>query len=265
MSSSPTIPGTHAAIPGSPAVIPSLLAGSLIWLESVDSTNSYAIRRLEELPSGTVIAAREQTAGRGQRGNTWFTEPGKNLTFSIVLKDIALPASDAHLLNYIASVAVAQFIDSYGVKCYVKWPNDIYVGKKKICGILVENSLAGSNVFASVIGIGININQTRFHQLANATSLSCITGKDYSPEKCLEQFLNIFSALMPQLQAPSLVDAYSSRLFQKDNAARYHDLISDAEYTGIIRGVLPDGRLHIFNSDSGQDLYYKFKEVSYIL
>ena len=88
----------------SKTVIPDLI-GDLLWLESVNSTNTWSLERLPEIPSGTVIAAREQTAGRGQRGNTWFTEPGKNLTFSIVLKPEGLRAESAHLLNYLASVA----------------------------------------------------------------------------------------------------------------------------------------------------------------
>ena len=234
-----------------------------IWLDTVDSTNSEALRRLPELESGTVIAAREQTAGRGQRGNTWFTEAGQNLTFSIVLKDLELPAADAHLLNYLASVAVAEFLDGYGVHCSIKWPNDIFVGRGKICGILVENSLSGGEVAASVIGIGININQKEFPQLSNATSLFRCTGKDYDIEACLAAFLNVFSGNLSSCGL--LVEKYSSRMFQKGVCAKYHDLLTDEEYTGIIRNVEPDGRLHIYDKDNSKDRYYRFKEVSYIL
>ena len=234
-----------------------------IWLNTVDSTNSEALRRLQELPSGTVIAAHEQTAGRGQRGNTWFTEPGQNLTFSIVLKDLGIPAHEAHLLNYLASVAVAEFLEGYGVRCSIKWPNDIFVGRGKICGILVENSMAGSEVAASVIGIGININQKEFPQLSNATSLLRCTGKEYNLEECLEDFLKVFSKNLSSTGV--LVEKYSERMFQKDVCAKYHDLLTDKEYNGIIRNVEPDGRLHIYDKDNGKDRYYRFKEVSYIL
>lgn len=248
---------SHDASPG--------FTGNIIWLESVDSTNSEALRRLPELPSGTVIAAREQTAGRGQRGNTWFTEPGQNLTFSIVLKDLGLSANDAHLLNYLASVAVAEFLDAFDVECSIKWPNDIYVGRSKICGILAENSLAGTDVAASVIGIGININQKEFPQLSNATSLLRLTGKEHDLEACLDTFCEVFSRNLPLLQGHSLVDKYSSRLFQKGMAAKYHDLVTDEEYTGVIRDIEPDGRLRIHDTGSGNDRLYRFKEVSYIL
>lgn len=232
------------------------------WFNSLDSTNNVALSRLPDIPSGTVIAAREQTAGRGQRGNTWFTEPGKNLTFSIVLKPEGLAAGDAHLLNYLASVAVAEFLEGHGVSCCIKWPNDIYIGRKKICGILVENSLSGGCVAASVIGIGININQTQFPQLANATSLSLVTGREYVLEDCLEAFMAVFESWQPRLS--SLFGAYTSRLFQKGVQARYVDyLLGNEEFTGTIRGVSQDGRLIIH--DGATERLYRFKEVGYIL
>ncbi len=232
------------------------------WFNSLDSTNNVALSRLPDIPSGTVIAAREQTAGRGQRGNTWFTEPGKNLTFSIVLKPEGLAAGDAHLLNYLASVAVAEFLDGYGVSCCIKWPNDIYVGRKKICGILVENSLSGGCVAASVIGIGININQTQFPQLANATSLSLVTGREYVLEDCLEAFMAVFESWQNRLS--SLSEAFTSRLFQKGVQARYIDYLrSNEEFTGTILGVSQDGRLIIH--DGATERLYRFKEVGYIL
>lgn len=232
------------------------------WFNSLDSTNNVALSRLPDIPSGTVIAAREQTAGRGQRGNTWFTEPGKNLTFSIVLKPEGLAAGDAHLLNYLASVAVAEFLEGHGVSCCIKWPNDIYIGRKKICGILVENSLSGGCVAASVIGIGININQTQFPQLANATSLSLVTGREYVLEDCLEAFMAVFESLQNRLE--DLPEAYTSRLFQKGVQARYMDYLrGNEEFTGTILGVSRDGRLIIH--DGAVERLYRFKEVGYIL
>lgn len=236
-----------------------------LWLDTIDSTNSEALRRLPELEGGTVLAAREQTAGRGQRGNTWFTEPGKNLTFSIVLKNLSLSAPEAIRLNYLTSVAVASFLEAKGVKADIKWPNDIYVRGRKICGMLLENTLGpGGQLLASVIGIGININQKEFPQLANATSLTLCTGLEYGLEEALEEFLGIFDRLLPRLLSEELFAAYSERLYRKGVPARYHDLLTDREYQGVIEGVEPDGRLHIRNLDGG-DYYYRFKEVSYLL
>ena len=247
-----------------------------IWLDTIDSTNSEALRRLPEFESGTVLAAREQTAGRGQRGNTWFTEPGKNLTFSIVLKygeggHPPLPAKDAFWLNYVISVAVADFLQSHAILCKVKWPNDVYVGKNKICGILIENSLTGNNLAASVIGIGLNINQRNFPQLANATSLWSLTGEEHPLEECLEKVLTLIEGWLPYLQdkdkRQSLFSHYSRRLFNLDVNARYHDYIEEREYTGIIKGVSEDGRLMIWDMETpGKPIrYYRFKEVGYII
>ena len=237
----------------------------VLWLPSIDSTNSEALRRLPELPSGTVLAAREQTAGRGQRGNSWFVEPGKNLTFSIVLKfrEGELPASRAHELNYLISCAVAAFLQECGIEPRVKWPNDIYVGRRKICGILIENSLCGSSVAASVIGVGLNINQQEFPQVALATSLSLCTGREWELEPCLDALLGHFERLLA-LGASAARETYSSLLFQKGVPARYRDLLREEEFTGIIEGVEPDGRLRL-RSTAEEERQYRFKEISYIL
>ena len=245
---------------------------NIIWLDTVDSTNSEALRRLGEFESGTVLVAREQTAGRGQRGNRWFTQPGANLTFSIILHFGALSplaAADAHWLNYLTADAVAAFLSGFGVACSVKWPNDVYVGRRKICGILIENSLKGAWVGSSVIGVGININQEEFPQLAGATSLYRCCGRKQNLDDCLEAVTAIFERRLPMLfdpsLRPSLFDSYSQKLFQKGVSARYHDLLRDREYTGILQGVDPEGRLCILDRESGETYRYRFKEVSYIL
>lgn len=244
---------------------------NILWLPSIDSTNSEAFRRLAELPSGTILAAYEQTAGRGQRGNTWFTEPGKNLTFSIVLKfsNGQLAAPQAHWLNYLMSHVVARFLEDCGVPCQIKWPNDVYVRRRKICGILIENTLQGPWLDAAVIGVGININQRTFPQLSNATSLFCCTGKEFPLEESLEQVAALFEEALPALFDAALRERlfahYSGSLFQKDIPARYRDLLREMEFTGIIEGVEPDGRLCILDQEAGQRRYYQFKEVSYIL
>ena len=174
---------------------------NIIWLDTIDSTNTEALRRLAELPSMTVLAAREQTAGRGQRGNTWFTEPGKNLTFSIVVKfaEGQLHASQVHWLNYLMSDVVSMFLRSYGIDCTIKWPNDVYVQRRKICGILIENTLKGEWVDAAVIGTGININQREFPQLANATSLVRCYGQEQDLEACMEKVAALFEEELPWL------------------------------------------------------------------
>lgn len=237
------------------------------WFDTLDSTNSEALRRLGDYPSGTVIAAREQTAGRGQRGNSWFAEPGQNLTFSIVLQfgPGEIPVAKAPWLNFLTANAVASFLEGRGVACCIKWPNDIYAGRRKICGMLLENTLAGNSLAASVIGIGINVNQRDFPQLANATSMALQTGRTYAVEACLADFLGVFEQMLPAVFAQSLLEAYNARLFRKGEEAPYRDLLTGREFRGIIRGVTEDGRLQIQDADAREERFYRFKEISYIL
>lgn len=245
-----------------------------LWLDTIDSTNSEALRRLPDLPSCTVLAAREQTAGRGQRGNTWFSEPGKNLTFSIVLKfgPGAVSARDAHYLNCLASLSVVSLLDSFGIRSQIKWPNDIYVGKRKICGMLLENTLCTTGLAASVIGIGLNVNQTAFPRLANATSVALELGQVQPMERDLAQtlecLLRLFEERLPLLSSPEgrqeLMADYTARLFQKDVPAPYRDLLQDREFTGVIEGVEPDGRLRVRDAEGGKR-FFRFKEISYLL
>ena len=245
-----------------------------LWLDTIDSTNSEALRRLPDLPSCTVLSAREQTAGRGQRGNTWFSEPGKNLTFSIVLKfgPGAVSARDAHYLNCLASLSVVSLLDSFGIRSQIKWPNDIYVGKRKICGMLLENTLCTTGLAASVIGIGLNVNQTAFPRLANATSVALELGQVQPMERdlaqTLESLLRLFEERLPLLSSPEgrqeLMADYTARLFQKDVPAPYRDLLQDREFTGVIEGVEPDGRLRVRDAEGGKR-FFRFKEISYLL
>ncbi len=263
-----------------------------LWLKTIDSTNSEALRRMGELPSGTVLAAYEQTAGRGQRGNTWFSEPGKNLTFSIVLKFPAgfLAAGDAFLLNCLCSVAAVVFLSGFGVVASVKWPNDIFVGGRKICGMLLENGLSEGSVAHSVMGIGMNVFQTEF-PLVNATSLALVLGAGEVPipsvaEKkadapsgratspapnlapYLEGFLRLFEERLQMLDDAAgrleLFDAYESLLYRRGVSARYHDCLRGEDFEGVIRGVEADGRLCVEDA-SGTVRRYYFKEISYVL
>ena len=243
------------------------------WYDSIDSTNTVAFRRLPDLPSLCVLAARDQTAGRGQRGNTWFTQPGKNLTFSIVVKfgEGSIPplaAQDALWLNYLISNVLACFLDQEGVRSEIKWPNDIYVQRRKLSGVLIENTLSGENLQAAVIGVGLNVNQREFPQLANATSLCRVLGRELSVEDSLNTICRLFEEALPSLFDPELraglFSAYSGRLFQKGIPAHYSDFLIGQEFTGVIEGVEADGRLCIKDSE-GRRRFYRFKEVGYIL
>ena len=170
----------------------------IIWLQSVDSTNEEAKRHISDIDNLSVLSAWEQTAGRGQRGNKWTSNAGENLMFSIVLKSPVLMAEDHFALNEIAALSVSEFLSTYGIKAQIKWPNDIYVDEKKICGILIENSFRGKSISSSIIGIGLNINQRYFNvNIPNPTSMVLCRAEDgpLDIHRCLEEFMDIFTSL----------------------------------------------------------------------
>ncbi len=159
----------------------------ILWLETADSTNHVLRERMAELDNLSVIAAREQTAGRGQGTHTWFSTPGENLTFSILYRFGAvgtLAASDALLITQVTTLALRDYLLGHGVQARIKWPNDIWVEERKICGILIENILEGGLVRESIVGIGLNVNETGWPaELPNPVSLRELTGRRYSPEE----------------------------------------------------------------------------------
>lgn len=178
----------------------------IIWLNSVDSTNDEAKRRISELDNLAVLSAVSQTKGRGQRSNTWLSEPGKNLLMSIVLKyaphgestsdSLAVQAYDQQVISQITSLALVDLLAAHEIEAKIKWPNDIYVGNKKICGILIENTVLGKWMTSSIIGIGLNVNQRSFDaKLPNPTSMvlrSDGNEEDFNIEDLLDEFMGIF-------------------------------------------------------------------------
>ena len=238
------------------------------WFEELDSTNSELLRHVGDYDNLSVVAAVNQTAGRGQRGNRWFSAPGDNLTFSFLLRPEALPAREVMALTCFATLAVRDALRAEGAAAVIKWPNDIYVSKRKICGMLVENGLEGADIAWSVIGIGINLNQTVFPGgVLNPTSLKRLTGKTYDPVSFLENLCRGLESRLPDLDTPetrsALRDAYERDLFQKNLLARYRDLATGEEFMGTIRGITPEGLLRI--EAEGRERTFGFKEVSYIL
>lgn len=163
------------------------------WYKELDSTNNEARRALEELDNFSVIATESQTAGRGQGIHTWYATPGRNLTFTVVFRPAGLHARDAILITYITTVSLVNYLARRGVEARIKWPNDIWVGDRKICGILIENVLDGPEVKASIIGIGLNINEEGWPDyLPNPVSLSELTGRKYDIREELDEFYKIF-------------------------------------------------------------------------
>ncbi len=158
-------------------------ACKIVVLEKAESTNTELRRLKNELDNLSVVAALEQTKGRGQGNHSWYSSPGTNLTFSILYRYSGLfemKAGEALLITQITTLAIRDYLRTKGVEARIKWPNDIWVGQKKICGILIENSLNGSLVCDSIVGIGLNLNEENWpSELPNPVSLKELTGKNY--------------------------------------------------------------------------------------
>lgn len=198
------------------------------WLESVDSTNLEVRRRIDELDNLSVIAARFQTAGRGQGTHTWLSPVGENLTFTLLLRFgergiSELKASEAVRITQMATLSVFDFLAGKGITARIKWPNDIWVRDRKICGMLIENILDGSNVAASIIGIGFNLNQKAFDPaLPNPVSLHLLTGNLYTTDSALLELYSIICRQAALLDTPDgryeLEKRFNEHLFHLDRS-----------------------------------------------
>lgn len=144
----------------------------ILWLDKAESSNDEARKAIDSLDNLSVIAVRCQTRGRGQSTNTWLTNPSENLTFSIVLKNPEILPTEQIAISQITALSVVDYLALHGISAKIKLPNDIYVGTKKICGLLIEHSIRSNKIMWSIIGIGINVNQTVFpSSLPNPTSI----------------------------------------------------------------------------------------------
>lgn len=240
-------------------------AFQIFRFDTLESTNSYAREHISELANLSVVVADCQTAGRGQRGNRWLSAPGENLTFSLVLRPDALAARDQIRLTALASVALRETVLAEGMAVRIKWPNDLYAGERKLAGMLIENTLSDGRVAASVIGIGLNVNQTDFPgELINPTSLRRLSGRSFSCAALLGGFLQQVAAWLPRLGSDELWEAYTAELFGRGERRLWTDCESGETFYGTIVGVCPDGRLEIRRDDATL-ARYSFKEIGYVL
>ena len=167
----------------------------IIWLKEVESTNRYVKSHIQDLDNLSVVSAICQTSGRGQGDHKWHSEAGMNLTFSILVKDPTVAPSDQASISRDIAESLVRLLEKHGIKAWIKPPNDIWVGDKKICGILIEHSLRGNHISWTIIGIGLNINQITFPEdLPNPTSMA-IEGSPADIESVLAEYLEIFSRL----------------------------------------------------------------------
>lgn len=246
----------------------------IIWLDTIDSTNSEIYRRIDELDNLSVIAAFNQTKGKGQRGNVWLTESSANLTFSMLLKfgESALSPIEAirqFTISEAVTCALADFFSQEGIDVSIKWPNDIYYGDKKLVGILIENILNGKNVAASIIGIGINCNQIQFpSSLLNPTSMSLITKKIYDLKPTLEEVCSHICLQLELMETEggkeSIHSRYLSNMYRLNEWHNFRDMSDDTVFNGRITGISDSAMLQVEMPD-GSSKEFAFKEIGYIL
>ena len=212
----------------------------------------------------TVLIAEKQLQGRGQGGAYWASESGKNLTFSVLKRHKELQARDQFFVSVAVSLGIFKALSSLQIpELSIKWPNDILSGRKKLCGILIENIVKGSLLKNSILGIGLNVNQESFDSLPNAASLKQITAKHYEPDVLLINILLNIKKQMEFLEDKKLKvleKEYQQFLFRKDLPAIY--TVKGKQITGTIRGVNKEGKL-LLEQESLGIASYGFKEIAY--
>ena len=241
-----------------------------IKVSQTASTNTYLSRLAATLPGGTVIYTPCQTAGRGQKGNSWESEDGKNLTFSLLLKRPPVKARDQFYLSEAAALAVVEALTALaGDGFTVKWPNDVYWQDKKICGMLLENSLDGSDIATCIVGIGLNVNQGRFVSDApNPVSLLNITGQEHDLESLLKRVCSRIEQLVNTLDDATareqLHRQYMAALYRNDGQQHLWEDAAGHRFMASVAGIAPDGTLTLQHED-GTRHDYLFKEVKHII
>ena len=239
----------------------------LIKLNATDSTNNYLKQLILErtMDDFSVVVANHQTNGRGQRGSSWLSEKDKNLTFSVLKRNISIVANQQFLLNILVSLSIVKSLEGFNIpKLAIKWPNDILSDHHKISGILIENLIKNKQIEYAIIGIGLNVNQVKFEGLSKVSSLKNImplpVDKDELLTKIIDK-LKMYFKLYSENGSEFLNSEYESYLFRKDKPSTFssHD---NNLFTGIIRGVSTSGKLCVQMEDFNKE--FDLKELKLI-
>jgi len=243
----------------------SIIHMNIIKLDATNSTNDYlkALMQQQFVENFTIVTAENQTNGRGQMGSEWKIESGKNLTFSVLIKDLLLEINHIFHLNVAVAVSIIETLSMLEIKNYgIKWPNDILAGGKKIGGVLIENSIKSDGEIVSIIGIGLNVNQKQFENLPKASSLSVLKNKDFDKQTILisitENLKRNISLIMNK-NTDAIWEKYHLNLYKRGIPMPF-ERIDGAKFMGIIHGVNKSGKLEvILENDSVQS--FDIKEV----
>ena len=225
----------------------------VIKLDAIDSTNEFlkGLSNKQELENFTVVTAETQTKGKGQMGAVWASEPSKNLIMSILVKDFLRDICQIFNLNIVVSLAVLEVLESSKIPdLSIKWPNDIMSYNKKIGGILIENTIKSDGTILSIVGLGLNVNQTNFENLVKASSLAVISGKNFDKETLLFAIGRAIKRNTALGQQHSLIlwDKYTNNLYKKGLPTAFSDL-NNNNFMGIIQGVSAVGKLQVLLED----------------
>ena len=236
----------------------------LIKFDTIDSTNDYLkqLSKDHQVQNYMIVMADEQTKGKGQMGAKWISEKGKNLTMSMLVKEVSLKNENLFILNIIAALSVLKALNLIKIpNISIKWPNDIMADSKKVAGILIENIIKPDGSFNSVIGIGLNINQTNFDGLPQATSLLCIQDEIYDIEaiglligRCIMENMQLLAK-----KPDSLWEEYHQSLYKLNYPSPFEDKIGN-RFMGIIKKVTRDGKLEVILDDDSIT-HFEVKEV----
>lgn len=243
----------------------------IITLPEVGSTSTYLRESLPDAPAGTVVVTHCQSAGRGQRGNSWEAEPGRNLTFSVLLRPEGIVAMTQYAISEAVAVAIVETLAPLVPDpelLAIKWPNDIYYGDRKLCGILIENTLSGMSIVRSIAGVGINVNQHEFRSDAlNPVSLWQITGREYQLEPLLEDvceaIIGNVSLVGSEQGHEPIASRYREKLWRRDGLYPYQ-LPDGTTFMASIESVAPTGHLTLRHEDNTLTTH-AFKEVASII
>ena len=238
----------------------------IIKLDAIDSTNSYLKKLLtkESLDDLTVVISKHQTKGKGRNGNIWANDASLNLAFSIYKRFNSLNINNKFILNLISSIAVFHLLSENKLnKLTIKWPNDIMSENKKISGILIENSVKGNFINHSVIGVGVNVNQRKFKNLPNATSMFIQTGREFSLDTLASRLGEIFCKKFLQYEKNegALLKYYNNQLFLKNTDSNF--ITKDGKrFSGKITRINKNGELVIMKADN-REVNYTENEIRF--
>lgn len=234
-------------------------------IQVTTSTNDEAKR--PEFSHGDVVWAERQTAGRGQRGHTWHSPEGENLTFTLVLEPRFLPVGAQFLLSEAISLALTDTFRTQGIDTRIKWTNDIYAGDRKLVGMLLEHHFAGANLSRTIAGIGINVNQNAFDpELPNPVSMAQIAGRTFDRREVLECFLDHIKKRYTQLESgdrKALCRDYRNRMYRLGEMHTFR-FPNGSLTRAAIEDVRPTGELILRHTD-GTRREYLFRQIEFVI